>query len=119
MTRRRAPTRRRRAPTEAEVRERLIDTWATVDDAAWLWGVSRAQMYDDIANKRVPFPVIYVGRKIRIPVRPMLELLGIDPEPNHIPISAKAGEANPALAESSGADDDNRKVNNIAHLRPA
>ena len=118
MTRRRAPTRQRRAPTEAEVRERLIGTWATVDDTAWLWGVSRAQMYDDIAKERVQFPVIKVGRKIRIPVSPLLELLGLDPD-QHGPISAKAGEANPASATPSEGVEDDGQSNNIAHLRPA
>jgi excisionase family DNA binding protein len=102
------------------VRARNVDDlaalggWATVEEMAVFLGCSRAQLYADIAAGRVPFPVVRVGRTLRIPVAPALELFGV--EPNPIPNGAQGAKQTRLEPEPSG-DTDDGTVDNIKRFR--
>jgi hypothetical protein len=62
-------------------RAELLALPAAVDvpTAARALNVSRAQAYLLIRHDRWPTPVVRMGRLIKIPTAPILDLLGIDP----------------------------------------
>lgn len=43
--------------------------------AEWL-GISRRQAYELIRDGEFPFPTLQLGRRIVVPIRPLLEALG-------------------------------------------
>jgi excisionase family DNA binding protein len=96
------------------VRARNVDDlaalggWATVEELAEFFGCSRAQMYADVAAGRTPFPVVRIGRKIRIPTAPVLALFGVEPSPNHNPNSAEGAGRTRLQPEPSGVEDDGK-----------
>lgn len=61
----------------------------TVRDAAGILGCSTSALYDAIKADEAPVPFLRIGRKIVIPTRPMLELLGMattaDPAEQYVP----------------------------------
>jgi hypothetical protein len=48
-------------------------------DAARLLGIGRTLAYEMVREETWPTPVIRAGRRIRIPSRPLLDLLGLTP----------------------------------------
>ena len=46
-------------------------------EAAHILGVGRTLAYEMVRDETWPTPVIRVGRRIRIPTRPLLTMLGI------------------------------------------
>jgi hypothetical protein len=77
--------------------------------AAFL-GVSRSQLYDDVAQGRpLSFPVVRVGRKLRVPTAPLLALF----DPNNI---AAAGDEPAAATEDETLP--TRKENLDGNTRP-
>jgi excisionase family DNA binding protein len=55
-----------------------------VPTAAALLGMSRTAVYELIRTGQWPTPVFRLGKLIRIPTAPLLELLGVTPgEPSH------------------------------------
>ena len=65
--------------------------------ACELLGISSWTGYELVKRDDFPVPVLHLGRAIRIPTRPLLDLLGIDPER---PI---AGVAAPATQQTAPA----------------
>jgi hypothetical protein len=63
-------------------RAELLALPAAVDvpTAARALDVSRTQAYELIRHDRWPTPVVRMGRLIKIPTAPILELLGIHPD---------------------------------------
>ena len=47
----------------------------TVEEAAEAFGISRAQAYALIARDEFPCPVIKLGRRVVVPLRPLQRLL--------------------------------------------
>ena len=62
-------------------RRELLALPAVVDvpTAASALGISRTAAYELIRNKEWPTPIVRMGRLIKIPTAPILELLGIEP----------------------------------------
>jgi excisionase family DNA binding protein len=91
---------------------RTLGAWATVEEVAAFFGCSRSQLYADIDAGRVPFPVVRIGRKRRIPTAPVLDLFGVDPSAgngNHPPNSAEgAGPIAPSTRPSRKDEDDGK-----------
>lgn len=50
----------------------------TVPEAAALLGCSTSAAYDAIRSGDFPTPVVRIGRKIVVPARPLLDLLGVE-----------------------------------------
>jgi hypothetical protein len=51
-----------------------------VEEAARLIGCGRTACFESIRRGDFPVPVLRIGTRIKIPTRPLLELLGIAPE---------------------------------------
>lgn len=47
-------------------------------DAARLLGIGRTLAYEMVREERWPTPIIRAGRKIRVPSKPLLQVLGYD-----------------------------------------
>jgi excisionase family DNA binding protein len=58
------------------------DLALTVEEAATLLGLSRAHIYNLVAANATPFPVIKIGRSIRIPTNALREALQIPRSPS-------------------------------------
>jgi excisionase family DNA binding protein len=80
-------------------REQLVALPAVVDvpTAASVLGLSRTTVYELIRIGDWPTPVLRLGKLIRLPTEPILELLGIQP-------------ATETHAGSLGTDDAERRV---------
>jgi excisionase family DNA binding protein len=80
-------------------REQLVALPAVVDvpTAASVLGLSRTTVYELIRIGDWPTPVLRLGKLIRLPTEPILELLGIQP-------------ATETPAGSLGTDDAERRV---------
>lgn len=63
--------------TRAEVEALGVRTTVEVAGSI-LGGLSRTQAYLAVRNGRFPVPVIPVGRRLMVPVQPILELLGVE-----------------------------------------
>lgn len=48
---------------------------------AILAGLCKDESYRMVKRGKFPVPVLHVGRRLVVPVQPILELLGIDPGP--------------------------------------
>jgi hypothetical protein len=57
---------------------RALGVRTDVETAGSILGLSRTQAYEAIKRDRFPVPVIRIGRRIVVPTRPLLRLLGID-----------------------------------------
>lgn len=66
-------------PTVRLTDEQIQALPAVIDvaTAAALLGVGRTAAYELIRTKRWPTPVLHLGKLIRIPTKPLLELVGI------------------------------------------
>jgi excisionase family DNA binding protein len=49
--------------------------WVTVEGAGEMLGVGRTTAYRLVRDGNWPTPVIYLGKQIRIPLQPLLDLL--------------------------------------------
>jgi predicted DNA-binding transcriptional regulator AlpA len=47
-------------------------------DAAKLLGIGRTLAYEMVRDETWPTPIIRAGRKIRVPSKPLLQMLGYD-----------------------------------------
>jgi hypothetical protein len=65
----------RQRVTAEEIRSWGVST--TVENAGRCLGLSRTQTYEALKRDDPPFPIIKVGRRIVVPVAPLLRLLGI------------------------------------------
>lgn len=54
-----------------------------VATAAAVMGISRTCAYELVRNGRWPTPVLHLGRTIRIPSRPLLDLVRAEQEVEH------------------------------------
>ena len=52
----------------------------TVRQLAAILRTSTAAVYEGIHSRTLPFPIVRIGRSIRIPVKPMLVALGYEVE---------------------------------------
>jgi excisionase family DNA binding protein len=75
---------------------RALGAWAKVEEVAAFLGCSRAQLYTDIDAGRVPFPVVRVGRKLRVPTAPVLALFGVETNGHLAPGDSPAGTSSSA-----------------------
>jgi hypothetical protein len=65
---------------------RALGVRTTVEVAgSILGGLSRTQSYVAVDRGKFPVPVIRVGRRMVVPVQPILELLGLDTPVNTAP----------------------------------
>lgn len=73
-------------------REQLIALPAVVDvpTAASILGLSRTTAYELIRVDQWPTPVLRLGKLIRVPTGPILDLLGVRPETQAQPAAAAA-----------------------------
>lgn len=69
--------RARRVWTEADVRALGVRTDLETACAIVL-GVGRTRAYELLHAGELPFPALRVGRKVAVPVQPLLELLGYE-----------------------------------------
>jgi hypothetical protein len=74
-------------------------------------GLCRDESYRAVKRGKFPVPVIKVGRRLVVPVTPILALLGIGPD------METAGPAPPDPADHTAADDPSatRNENDIDH----
>ena len=56
------------------------DPTISIESAGRLLGVSRGTAYSLARQQRFPVPVLRVGHKLRVPLAPLLRLLGIEAE---------------------------------------
>jgi predicted DNA-binding transcriptional regulator AlpA len=69
-------------PTQRDMtREELLALPAVVDltTAAGVLGIGRTCAYELVRTGEWPTPVLRLGRLIRIPTTPLLDLLGVEP----------------------------------------
>lgn len=52
----------------------------TVETAGDIFGLSRTQAYEAVNHERFPVPTFRVGRRVVVPVAPILRVLGLDSE---------------------------------------
>lgn len=67
-------------------------------EAAALLGIGRTHAYNLEAAGAFPVPVLHLGRVIRVPTAPLLELLGL-PTPNPAPASERGKPEAHGIAE--------------------
>lgn len=82
--------------SEADVRALGVRT--DVETAGSILGLSRTQSYEAVRTDHFPVPVFRIGRRIVVPVAPILALLGIGTEP--------AGAERLAVADEAAHDDE-------------
>jgi hypothetical protein len=87
---------------------RALGVKTDVTTAGSIFGLSRTQAYEALKHGNFPVSVIKVGRRLVVPVQPILGLLGLD--------TATAG-ASPAPA-ASPADPSPKEVNGHASPPP-
>jgi hypothetical protein len=58
----------------------VISPTFSVPEASLLLGVGADHGYNLVARGAFPVPVIRLGRKVRVPARPLLDLLGLSDE---------------------------------------
>ena len=61
-----------------------------VETAGSIFGLSRTQAYEAVNGERFPVPTFRIGRRVVVPVAPIVALLGLDTE--------AAGPRSPAAA---------------------
>ena len=61
--------------TPEDLRTRTV---ITVEELGQVFGVGRRQAYDLVHSDQIP--IIRVGRSIRVPVAPVLDMLGLSPK---------------------------------------
>lgn len=71
-----------------------------VETAGSIFGLSRTQAYEAVNGKRFPVPTFRIGRRVVVPVAPILQLLGLD--------MRAAGPPSPAAADAQTARADER-----------
>lgn len=68
-----------------------------VETAGAIFGLSRTQAYEAVNHNRFPVPTFRVGRRLVVPVVPILKLLGLDTEAAGLPGPAAVNpDENPA-----------------------
>lgn len=74
-----------------------------VETAGSIFGLSRTQAYEAVNGERFPVPVFRIGRRVVVPVAPIVKLLGLDTE--------AATRRNVAAADEQTARADERPDN--------
>jgi hypothetical protein len=87
--------------TEEEIRALGVRT-DLVTACAIVYGVSRTTAYERFRRGELHFPALRLGHRVVVPVRPLLELLGLEPAADqNAPGNTGAGPATgPASANS-------------------
>jgi hypothetical protein len=57
---------------------RALGVRTDVETAGSIFGLSRTQAYEAVNGNRFPVPTFRIGRRVVVPVAPILALLGID-----------------------------------------
>ena len=68
-------------PTVSDVDDHaaiLSGTTCTVEQAAFILGLSAWSLYRAVRTDKAPVPMIRCGRRILVPVAPLRRLLGLD-----------------------------------------
>jgi hypothetical protein len=65
------------APSLSDADLKALPSVVDVATAARIVGVGRTAAYELIRTERWPTPVLHLGRLIRIPTAPLLELVGV------------------------------------------
>jgi excisionase family DNA binding protein len=86
-------------PTLAQVA--ALPATLSLPEAARLLGIGRTHAYTLAASGQFPVPVIRLGRIVRVPTAPLLELLGL---PTPVPPSAPDPDAPVPAPDGGGAD---------------
>jgi len=69
-----------------------------------LAGLCRDEAYRSVKRGDFPVPVLKVGRRLVVPVAPILELLGIKPD-DQLPAEPSSRDASLAIARDSSTGD--------------
>jgi len=85
-----------------------------VETAGEIFGLSRTQAYEAVNHDRFPVPTFRIGRRVVVPVVPILKLLGLDTEATGPPSPAAADEQTVPADERS--DDSHGKPRTLRAL---
>jgi hypothetical protein len=72
-----------------------------VETAGEIFGLSRTQAYEAVNHDRFPVPTFRIGRRVVVPVAPIVKLLGLDTEAAGPPSPAAASEQTTQADERS------------------
>jgi hypothetical protein len=77
-------------------------------------GVGKTRAWELYAEGALPFPTYRAGRRVMVPVRPLLELLGYETSEAGAPTPADAITTTPEATHATGGTTDDDRVR---HLR--
>lgn len=86
-----------------------------VETAGSIFGLSRTQAYEAVNHDRFPVPTFRIGRRVVVPVAPIVRLLGLDTEAAGPPSAAAASEQTAQADERS--DEPHGKPRRLSALR--
>jgi hypothetical protein len=75
-----------------------------VETAGDIFGLSRTQAYEAVNHERFPVPTFRIGRRVVVPVAPILRVLGLDGQTPDV-ASAAAADQQTAQADERFALD--------------
>jgi hypothetical protein len=81
--------------TWSEEAVRALGVRTDVETAGSILGLSRTQSYEAVRTGRFPVPAFRIGRRIVVPVAPILRVLGLEVQPSGAS-EATAAEGQPA-----------------------
>lgn len=68
----------------------MLGVRTDAETAGSIFGLSRTQSYEAIRAGRFPVPVVRIGRRIVVPVAPILRALGLDGDATASPAAGQA-----------------------------
>jgi hypothetical protein len=72
---------------------RALGVRTDVETAGSIFGLSRTQAYEAVNGNRFPVPTFRIGRRVVVPVAPILALLGIDAHTGGVSTSVEDSDA--------------------------
>jgi predicted DNA-binding transcriptional regulator AlpA len=76
-------------------RVKALGVRTDVETAGSIFGLSRTQSYEAVNAGRFPVPTFRIGRRVVVPVAPILALLRINTTSLELPNAADVGEQTP------------------------
>jgi hypothetical protein len=74
-----------------------------VETAGDIFGLSRTQAYEAVTHERFPVPTFRIGRRVVVPVAPIVQILGLDAKAAAPPSVAGADDEETAQADERSA----------------
>jgi hypothetical protein len=89
------------------IRQLQTNSTVSVPTAAAAFGIGRSEAYGKAKRGHLPFPIIKIGRRLVVPTRPVLDLLGLnDTEAGSHQDPATAIDVSPDLTKGLKLNDD-------------